>query len=193
MAKKPQMTYASFKTTTPKLESYYHNLVTPDAYNDKYDIGVVVDDSPECQAMVKQLLDFQNENLEKDGRETSDTLMCLKAEKAKDEVTGKWTEATGRILLFFKSNNPNNFAVVGANKLPYDASQISKGDIVRVNGQAAFGYMSGKHYVTLYLNAVQHISGSGAGGVDAFSNESGEEAPVFSDETEVPSEVSELT
>jgi hypothetical protein len=66
-----------------------------------------------------------------------------------------------------------------------DAASISKGDIVRVNGQAAFGYMKGDPYVTLYLNAVQHISGGGAGGVDAFDmevEEDGDPVGAFSDE-----------
>jgi hypothetical protein len=167
------------------LESYYHNLVTPDDYNDKYDIGVVMDDSKECRAMIQSLVDFQNQQLEKDGHDPVPTLLCLKDEKAKDEVTGKWTEATGRKLLFFKSTDKSRFAVVGPDKRPMDAASISKGDIVRVNGQAAFGYMKGDPYVTLYLNAVQHISGGGAGGVDAFDmevEEDGDPVGAFSDE-----------
>ena len=185
MAKKVQQQYAPFKTTTPKLESYYHNLVTPDDYNEKYDIGVVMDDSPDCRAMLKALVDFQNEQLEKDGRDTLDTLLCLKDEKSKNEATGKWEDKTGRKLLFFKSAQKSKFAVVGPNKLPMDPEGISKGDTVRVNGQAAFGYMKGDPYVTLYLNAVQHIAGGGASGVSAFDDESGgtEEAAPFSDET----------
>lgn len=194
MAKKVQQQYAKFKTTTPKLESYYHNLVEPDSYNDKYDIGVVVDDTPECQAMVQQLLDFQNENLEKDGRDTQDTLICLKPEKTKDDATGKWTNETGRMLLFFKSTSQDKFSVVGPNKYVIDASTIGKGDIVRVNGQAAFGYMQGKPYVTLYLNAVQLVTSGGSGGVAAFDDESdGDDAPFADEDPQSNSFVKELT
>jgi hypothetical protein len=194
MAKKVQQQYAPFKTTTPKLESYYHNLVTPDDYNDKYDIGVVMDDSKECRAMIQSLVDFQNQQLEKDGHDPIPTLLCLKDEKAKDEVTGKWTEATGRKLLFFKSTDKSRFAVVGPDKRPMDATSISKGDIVRVNGQAAFGYMKGDPYVTLYLNAVQHISGGGAGGVDAFDMEVEEDGdPVGAFSAEGGSSINDLT
>lgn len=187
MAKRVNMDYAPFKTTTPKLESYYHNLLTPDDYNEKFDIGVVVDDSPECQAMIQQLLEFQNDCLTRDGRDAQDTLLNLKDEKAKDEATGKWTTPTGRQLLFFKAATRDRFAVVGADKKPMDAASISKGDTVRVNGQAAFGYMSGKPWVTLFLNAVQHISGGGASGVDAFDNEDstgGETETPFEEETD---------
>lgn len=173
MAKKTQMTYAPFKTTTPRLESYYHNLTKPDDYNDKYDIGVVVDDTPECQEMVQKLLDFQNENLEKDGKEPLESLVCLKVEKTKDEGTGKYTNPTGRMLLFFKAASPDRFRIVGPDKQGIDGGKINKGDIVRVNGQAAFGYFQGKPFVTLYLNAVQLIEGGGGSGVDAFDDETG--------------------
>jgi hypothetical protein len=171
MAAKPKQVYAPFKTTTPKLESYYHNLTEPDQYSDKYDIGVVIDDSPECKDMVDRLIAFQNECLDKDGRDMEEDLICLKDEKEKDEATGKWTVKTGRKLLFFKSAEQSKFDVVGPDKKPIDPQSFGKGSTVRVNGGAAYGTMQGKPYITLYLNAVQLIVSSGSGGVDAFDDE----------------------
>lgn len=185
MAKKVQQQYAPFKTTTPKLEAWFCNLTEPDEFSNKYDASVVMDDSPECQAMLKQLTDWQNEQLVKDGRDPEDTLLCLKPEKSKNETTEKWENPTGRYLLFFKSADKSKFTVVGPDKKPVSASKVSKGSTIRINGQAAFGYMKGDPYVTLYLNAVQWIEGGGGvGGVDAFDDESGgdEDAP-FSDES----------
>ena len=176
MAKRIQQTYAPFPTVTPKIEAWFCNLTEPDQYNEKYDVGIVVDDSPACQAMIDKLVTFQNDQLTKDGRDTEDTLLCLKDEKTKNDVTGKWEDLTGRKLLFFKTRDMSKVGVVGADKKPTDPANIRKGDTVRVSGQAAFGYMKGDPYLTLYLNAVQHVEGGGASGVDAFDIETDEPA-----------------
>jgi len=188
--------YAPFNTVTPPLESYYNNLVEPDGYkgkNKKYDIGVVMNDTPECKAMVQKLLDFQNSCLEKDGRPALDALVCMKDEKAKDPVTEKYTNATGRKLLFFKQATREKFVVVGPNKMPFDPANISKGDIVRANGQFAFGYMDGQPWLTCYMSAVQFISGGGASGAAAFDDETGGEEVPFNDETATTTPVMDLT
>lgn len=164
--------YASFKVTTPKLEAFYQDLVEPDSVSEKYQSGVVIDDSPECTLMVNRLLAFQNEELEKAGEDPIDTLLCLKDEKIKDEDTGKWTVKTGRKLMFFKSASQDRFSVVGPDKRPIDPASISKGDTIRVNAQPIFGFMKGDPYVSFFLNAVQLVEGGGGSGVDAFDDES---------------------
>lgn len=183
MAKRKVQQQYGPKITTPKMEAGFQSLVQPDDFNDKYEACVVIDDTPECKAMLKVLKDFQDQNLKKDGRDPVDRLLCAKPEKAKDEKTGKWTAETGRELLFFKQANRDKFSIVGPDKRPVEASVISKGDTIRVNGQCAFGYMKGDPYLTLYLNAVQWVSGGGASGVDAFDDESdGSEAPFETQE-----------
>lgn len=184
--------YAPFNTATPPLESYYNNLVEPQGYknkNKKYDIGVVMDDTPACKAMIQKLLDFQNSCLEKDGREPLDELLCMKREMAKDPATEKYTHPTGRKLLFFKQATRERFVVVGPDKQPFDPASISKGDIVRANGQYAFGYMDGAPWLTCYMSAVQFISGSGASGAAAFDDETegGEGEVPFHDESNTTS------
>ncbi len=178
-------TIAPFKITTPKVEAYYHNLVTPDEESDKYDCGVVIDDSPELQEQLDKLLEFQNEELQKAGEDTRDTLLCLKDEKSKDENTGKWTVKTGRKLLFFKSGSRDKFVVVGPDKKPIDPSTIAKGDTIRVNAQPIFGFMKGDPYVSFWLNAVQLVESGGVSGVDAFDDETGGrgDGSDFEDET----------
>jgi hypothetical protein len=183
MAKKVNQHYAPFKTTTPKVEFYYNNLSEPDQFSEKYDIGVYAD-SEDMQPVINRLVEWQNECLEKEGLKPEDTLLCLKDEKSKDEATGKYTNPTGRTLIFFKSADQSKFSVVGPNKKPIDPSTVGKGDLGRVNGQAAFGMMKGDPYVTLYLNAVQLIESGGANGVDAFDDETGgEDNAPFNDET----------
>ena len=190
--------YAPFNTVTPPLESYFHALVEPEGYknkNKKYGIGVVMDDSPECKAMIQKLLDFQNACFEKDGQPAQDTLLCMKDEKSKDPDTEKYTTPTGRKLLFFKQATREKFVVVGPNKMPFDPANISKGDIVRANGQFAFGYMDGKPWLTCYMSAVQFISSGGASGAAAFDDETGGEEVPFNDETQpatTPSALSDL-
>jgi len=194
---KSKMTYAGFKTTTPPLEASFPSLDKPDEVNDKYGLKVIMNDTPECQAMIDRLLVFQNENLEKDGKPTQDTLFAVKPEMSKNEKSGEWDVPTGREFMIFHSKFQDKFAVVGANKQPINPSSVSGGDMVRVNGQAAFGYFRGDMFVTLYLNAVQLISSGGAGGVDAFDDETGgsTDAP-FNDETQpttTPSAVADLS
>lgn len=182
---KSQMVYAKFKITTPALEASFPSLSEVDEYSQKYQIKVIMDETSQCQAMLKKLLDFQNDCLEVDGKARQDDLFGLKSEMSKNEKTEEWDVPTGRTFLTFKSANQSKFDVVGPNARTIDGSTVGGGDKVHVKGQAAFGYFQKSHFVTLYLNGVQLVSSGGGGSSfeDLTGGEGADDVP-FSNEFE---------
>jgi len=183
---KTKQTYNKTSTVTPKGEAIWPALVTPDEQSDKFQIGVeVVEGSSEWEPVLSQLLSFQNKCLREAGEDESDSLLCLKPIKEKDEKTEKYVDK-GRRQIIFKSADRSKFKVVGADKKPFD-DEVNFGATVRVNGTAAFGFMKSDPYVTLYINAVQVIENGSSSGVDAFDDETGgsdEGSDGLNDETD---------
>ena len=185
MAKAKQI-YMNGNITTPRGVAIFPNLETTDQYSEKYQIRVAVEDTPEWNATIKKLLDFQNTELQKSGEDPQDALLCLKDEMVKQEGSDKKVPS-GRQFLTFKSADRSKFSVVGPDKRTL-GREIAHGATVRVNGSAAFGFMRDDPYVTLYLSAVQEIEAGTVGGVDAFDDESGGDGAPFDDETPTSSD-----
>lgn len=183
--------YMKGSFTTPKCQCIWPSLAEANETSSKYEISVLVEDTPEWESIIGQLLEFQNEQLEANGEKPQDELLCLKDVVSYNEEEEEW-EPTGDKRLIFKSASADKFDVVGPDRKPIDPESVggnsTGGDIVRVNGAAAFGFFGTAPYVTLYLKAVQRIEGNGPSGVSAFDDETGgegaEEAP-FSDEPQV--------
>lgn len=195
MAKKtkkssPSQTYMKGNFTTPKCEAIWPSLGEINETSQKFEISTLIEDTKEWKDLLASILEFQNECLERDGNKPQDTLLCVKDVVAFNEEDEEW-EPNGESRLIFKSLSADKFSVVGPDRQPIEPDLVSGGstggDTVRVNGTAAFGYFGKAPYVTLYLKAVQRISGGGASGVAAFDDETGEagEDAPFEDEGSV--------
>lgn len=185
-------TYMKGSFTTPKGQCIWPSLGEINETSQKYEISALVEDTPAWQAIIDQLLKFQNDCLEQNGEKPQDKLLCLKDVVSYNEEEEEW-EPTGEKRLIFKSADADKFDVVGPDRKPIDPERVSGGstggDIVRINGTAAFGYFGPAPYVTLYLKAVQWIEGSGPSGVSAFDDETGgegedDEAPFDNEEVD---------
>ncbi len=196
MAKKSKKLYDNSQTfmrgsfTTPKCQCIWPSLDEKNKISKKYEISTLVEDTPEWNEVINSLIEFQNKCLEQNGEGPVDELLCLKDVVAYNEEEEDW-EPNGESRLIFKSAESSKFRVVGPNRKDIDPEKVSGGatggDIVRVNGTAAFGYFGKEPYVTLYINAVQWIEGNGPSGVSAFDDETGgedeqEESEPFEDE-----------
>lgn len=172
MAKAKQK-YMSKKVATPKLEAGFCNIKEKNETSDRYEVSVVVDDSPACQALLDSIVEFQNECLEADGREPIDEALCLRDEMAKNEKTGRWDKKTGRQLLTFHSTEKTNdkMLILGPDKKPINENKIMRGATLRVVGQPAFGYFGKDPYITLYCGVIQYISGGGTSGAELLDIE----------------------
>ena len=101
---KTKQTYNKTSTVTPKGEAIWPALVTPDEQSDKFQIGVeVVEGSSEWEPVLQQLLSFQNKCLREAGEDESDSLLCLKPIKEKDEKKEPEEQASSIGKALFKA------------------------------------------------------------------------------------------
>lgn len=128
----------------PESATLFAYTNTPDEYEGKVSwyVQIAVDDSPEWEATLKRLQDFQDERSLANGKSTK-PLTCL---KVKD----------GQKFLKVQSNSQDKFVVVDAKNKPY-TEDLWRGSRVVVNATPKFytGLGSG---LTLYLNGVQVIA-----------------------------------
>lgn len=170
MAKTKQK-YLPKKVATPKLEAGFCNIKEKSETTDRYELSVVVDDSPECQALIDTLVDFQNKCLDEDGHDAIEDPLFIKDEMSKNEKSGRWDVKTGRKLLTFHTSDKDKLQILGPDKKPISEDKIIRGATVRIVGQPAFGYFGRDPYVTLYCSVIQYISGGGTSGAELLDVE----------------------
>ena len=71
-------TYMKGSFTTPKGPCIWPSLDEVNDTSNKYEISALVEDTPEWKAIIEQLVEFQNEQLEASGEKPQDELLCLK-------------------------------------------------------------------------------------------------------------------
>lgn len=128
----------------PESSTLYAYTNEPDEYEGKISwyVQIIVDDSPEWEATLKRLQDFQDERSLANGKSTK-PLTCL---KVKD----------GQRFLKVQSNSRDKFVVVDAMNKPYE-EDLWRGSRVVINTTPKFytGLGSG---LTVYMNGVKVIN-----------------------------------
>jgi len=176
---------------SPKGLARFSKLVEADFFKDKwtYNTDLIIDPSePEAAAAIASLQKIADEafaevkaDLQKKVTDARNGADAKKAQKALDDVElhpvihdlldRESGEPTGKMFLKFKTQandkqgNRKHLRFFDAKGAPFKPTgELGFGSVIRVNYSTNHAYVQNKVFLTLYINGVQVISMSGAGG-----------------------------
>lgn len=150
---------------TPVATSGWSHLDRPDEGNQNgpgrrftkkptWDISLLMEDTPEWQALEAEALKFENQARDQLGLDAVERPTCLRTKDGQD-------------IFYAKSLSRDKFTVVDAGKQPYNGPLFAGGKAV---AQVSLKFSTLSNTCVAYLAAVQVVErgGSGGGGRDPF-------------------------